>query len=559
MSTTPNPTTLRLERALPWLCGLSLALPVLVAHYPPMDDLPLHEASVGLLRHWGDAHFAPPSVYFLNLGHSNQLFSVLDYLLSWVFPIRWASKIVVAASIVALPVAAARFADHVGAPRWTALLVAPVGLGWLFFWGLVQNILGLAVVLALLPAMDRFAAKPTPRGALTMCGAMILFHFAHQAMQLVALLAIVVCTVGSPIGGLRGAALRLAPVAVCAAIVGGDTVWAWRFAGPVQRGTLPTRWASVPYKLEEASGVLFGGHEPLIRHLIMVLVAAPVVLFALERVRLRAGEERSLAERAREWRFELLVLVLFGLYLAAPLTLKSTTLVYQRFLPPAWAILAVSAASHTARVAAVLPRALCVTAPLASLLTSWPIFVDAHHVYSDLEVLLPKIEPGSAIVSLNVGPQAPDRLWNPMVAEGHVVAVRGGRSIVDYTMSPVSPVSQRPSKVWAEPLKRLEGYPWRFRPGWDLTRYRYLLLYTPSPRRAAGIVLALTSTATLIGSQGDWYLFESRLPLVPIDADDAPLPAERPPTLRALTHEILKEAHDSSEPESPGPAGEELR
>jgi hypothetical protein len=206
-----------------------------------------------------------------------------------------------------------------------------------------------------------------------------------------------------------------------------------------------------------------------------------------------------------------------------------------------------------------LPRALCLTAPLASLLTSWPVFVDAHRVYSDLDVLLPQIEPGSALLALNVGPSPPARLWNPMVAEGHVVAVKGGRSGIDYTQSPVSPVSQRPNKIWAEPLTRMEGRPWRFRPGWDFTRYRYLLLYTSNPERAAAIVLAMRDSATLTGSRGDWYLFESRLPLVPIDADDAPLPAERPPTLRTLTREIVREARDIGESEPSGASGEELR
>jgi hypothetical protein len=557
MSTTPNGPLARLERIVPWLGGLALALPVLIVRYPPMADLPLHEASVGLLRHWGDPHFAPPSIYFVNLGQSNQLFSILVYLFSWVVPIGWASKIVVAATVVALPVAATHFADHVGAPRWTALLVAPINLGWLFFWGLIQNMIGLVALIALMPAIDRFAAKPAPRSALALCGAMILFHFAHQAMQLVALLALVVCTVGSPIGGLRGAALRLVPAAFCAVIVAAAMASTWRFAGRLHYDTPLYRWAPLLYKVEEMPGVLFAGYETYVRDLMMLLVSLPVVLFFVERLRLRAGAARTWAERAREWRFELLALILFVLYLAAPLSMKSTTLVYHRFLPPAWAIFAVSAASHTARVARLLPRALCATAPLASLLTSWPVFVDADQMYSDLDVLLPKIEPGSAVIALSVGPDTGVRLWNPMVAEGHVVAVKGGRSLIDYTDSPNSPVSQRPTKIWAEPLRRMEGRPFRFRPAWDFTRYRYLLLTTPKPSRAAGLTLAMRNEATLIGAQGDWYLFESKLPLVPIDADDAPLPTPRPPTLRALAHDVLSQARDVIESESGGATGEE--
>src|SRR5579863_5750307 len=94
----------RAAQLAPWIGGAVLALPVLIARYPPMSDLPLHEASVGLLRHWGDPHFAPPTLYFLNLGHANQLFSILCFALSLVMPIAWASKVVVASAILGLPV-----------------------------------------------------------------------------------------------------------------------------------------------------------------------------------------------------------------------------------------------------------------------------------------------------------------------------------------------------------------------------------------------------------------------------------------------------------------------
>src|SRR5580692_10346362 len=206
----------RAERWAPWIAGALFALPVLIAKYPPMDDLPLHEAAVGLLRHWSDPQFAPRSLYYVNLGHSNQLFSFVLLALSFLMPIGVASKLIVATSVFLLPVAAARFADHVDAPRWTVLLAAPVVcLGWLFFWGLIQNIIGLVILLALLPAIDRFASQPTGRGAAWMCAAMLLLHFAHQAMQLVALAALVIFSVGTDAAGVsraRRIGLRAIPV-----------------------------------------------------------------------------------------------------------------------------------------------------------------------------------------------------------------------------------------------------------------------------------------------------------------------------------------------------------
>src|SRR5271170_5065243 len=163
-------TMRRAEEWAPGVVGAMLALPVLIARFPPMDDLPLHEASIGILRHWGDGRFSPPSLYMLNLGHANQLFSLMVLGLSYAMPIVWASKVVVAALIFALPLAAAHFAKYVGSSPWTALLVAPLGLGWLFFWGLVQNLLGIIVLFWTLPTIDRFAARPTARGAASMCG-----------------------------------------------------------------------------------------------------------------------------------------------------------------------------------------------------------------------------------------------------------------------------------------------------------------------------------------------------------------------------------------------------
>ena len=50
--------------------------------------------------------------------------------------------------------------------------------------------------------------------------------------------------------------------------------------------------------------------------------------------------------------------------------------------------------------------------------------------------------------------------------------------------------------------------------------------------------MALQKEARFVASEGDWYLFESRLPLVPIDADDAPLPVPHPPTLRKELREV---------------------
>jgi hypothetical protein len=530
----------RCSRHVPLVAGLIMALPVLIARYPPMADLPLHEACVGLLRHWGDTRFAPPTLYFINFGHSNQLFSLLVLALAYVFPIAWATKIVVAASVCALPLAAQRFATHVGAPRWTALLVAPLGFGWLFFWGLIQNIIGIVTVLALLPAIDTFATRPTRRGAVAICVAMLLLHFAHEAMQLVACAALVICSIGSSARP-RLVLLRAIPVAFCGTVVYVAHRYAWQFAGARHRATSLFIYYPLDRKLFSVPGVLFGGFEPYVRNLMMLLACVPVVLFLADRARRPRPISASIFQRLHIWRFELLALALVVLYFAAPANIKSTTLVHHRFLPPAWAILSVSLAAGLRHGIRPLRVMLCAAMPLASLLIVWPTFADSHRMYSDLDALLPNMERGSAVMSINFGPDPPHRLWSPVVATGYVVAEHGGRSIHDYTQSPVSIVAQRPEKQWLEPLARLEGRLGDIRPAWDFTRFRYLLLATTKPSIALSVSMAMKDDARLAASKGDWYLFESKLPLAPIDADDAPLPQPHPKTLRFRMKQLAQE------------------
>jgi hypothetical protein len=544
----------RVEWLAPWVAGVLLALPTLIARFPPMADLPLHEVSVALLRHWGDAKFAPPTLYFVNLGHSNQLFSLVDYALSWALPIAWATKVTVAAALVALPVAAARFADHVRAPRWSALLVAPVGLGWLFFWGLIQNIVGLAALLAVLPTIDRFAAAPTGRGALRVCAAMILLHFAHQAMQLIGCAAILYASLGTRLTW-QSTRLRAGPLAFGLAVMVGAYRYAWHFAGPVHQSYAPYTWHDLPHKIGAISGVLFGGFEPVIRNVVLVLAVVPVAFAVVERLRLPRSE--GFAGRLHAWRFELLALTLFVVYLAAPSSVKSTTLLYHRFLPPAWAIFAVAVGAGTRGRWRLVPRAACAVLPVASLLIAWPTFVDSHRIYTALDDVMTHMAPGSAVACTPTSENPPYRLWSPVVAMGYVVAEHGGRGLFDYTQSPISIVSQRIEKQWPLLVERTTNSLDLLIPSWDLRRFRYLLVLAPEPARAIMATVALRSDATLVATSGDWCLFESKHPQEPIDEDEQPLPNPIPLTLRELMQQAAKDLRGAQHRGDPLPVPDE--
>jgi hypothetical protein len=248
-----------------------------------------------------------------------------------------------------------------------------------------------------------------------------------------------------------------------------------------------------------------------------------------------------LSRRIHAWRFELLALALFAAYLAGPAAWKSTTLVYHRFLPPAWAIVAVCMGAGTTRALSLGRCAMCSALPIGSLLIAWPTFVDSNTVYSDLDAIVDRIAPGSAVLVIKIGNDPPHRLWSPSVAMGHIVALRGGRTIFDYTQSPVSPVVQRPEKQWVEETDRLDGRPLELRPAWDFHRFRYLAVVSTTQGIGEVVEMALRGDARLVAGKGEWSLFESTWPVVPIDSDEVPLAMPPPPTLRKKLKDVARE------------------
>jgi hypothetical protein len=151
------------QHGLPWLlvAGVLLAVPVVIVPWPPSTDFSLHAGMVALLARRGDPTFAPPGLYELALGHTNQLFYLLAWPLALMTQAEVACRLVLAAIVAGTIVAAGHLATHLGRTRWAALAVAPAALGWSFYWGFAPQMLGLALWMAALPLLDRDARSGT--------------------------------------------------------------------------------------------------------------------------------------------------------------------------------------------------------------------------------------------------------------------------------------------------------------------------------------------------------------------------------------------------------------
>ena len=512
-----------------WGAGVLLAAPVVALRYPPMGDLPLHESLVSLVRHFGDPHLVPPGVYALSFGPPNQLFHVLACLLSLALPTDLACKLVVAAAIVATPVCALRLARHLETTPWAALLVAPLALGFAFRWGLVGNVLALPLVLASLPPLDRFARAPTPARAAASVGIVLLAYAAHESALLALALAALLLGGAASRAGARDArttALRLVPAATAAGLAAFYAAWGEHLKAPSILAVPNAYGAGPAVRLLDVPGVFFGPVDSEIRYAAFALYAVAFAAFLLA----RRKESRGMQVRF------LVVGAAWGvLYLIMPLAFGGSTLLYQRFLPPALAVLFVAGAPRADAALRPLVPLLATTVPLSALLVALPAFGAADRDFRDLDAIIAQVAPCSAVAQLDLTPRAPSHVAPVPGAAARVLAVRGGRLLFSFTDAPTSPVTVPTAHQWNEPVLRMVRDPTEFRPGYDFRRFRYALVRLGSEYAALAPIIAtvMAPEGNFVAQSGDWLLFESALPVDPLDVPDAPLPVPAPESLRA--------------------------
>src|SRR5262249_23489266 len=106
----------------------------------------------------------------------------------------------------------------------------------------------------------------------------------------------------------------------------------------------PTVFVPVLQRFIDLPGLLFGSHEPWERNLLFAAALASMALFGLERWRRSRelpAEPRSVRETLLHVRYEIIIGVLFALFVVSPLAANGATLIFHRFLTPMFALLAI--------------------------------------------------------------------------------------------------------------------------------------------------------------------------------------------------------------------------
>jgi hypothetical protein len=524
------------------LTGAALAAPILALRYPPMGDLPFHESLVAILRHFHDESFVAPGLYVHNFGPPNQLFHLFAWALALAMPTDTACKIVIAAAVVSTPLGALRLARHFDRSEWSALLAAPLALGFAFRWGLVGNVVALPALLFVVPMLDRTAARGSRALAAASMLCMAVLYGAHESALVVGVLASTIFgavhltkrvqdrSVSKGVAGFlrlftKEDLGRLAPIAFGLSLAAWYAVRSVSLKAPSILAVPDTRGPNVLARLAEAPRVLFGPLDaPVLAAAFSLYVAALACLgvarlgHSRDNAKVVASDSAVRIVWLEEYRLALLAGACGIAFLAVPLAYAGSTLLYQRFLPMGCAFFAVALAPWARAVVRPIVPLLGVASALAAVLVCLPWFGEADRRFRELDAMLPLIDKNSAVAALDLTPHPPGMVAPIPGAAARVLAERGGRLLFSFTDAPTAPVIMAKDRQWNEPVLRLTYDPLSFSPSHDLRLFRYVLVrLAPDAKRLAPLVIAaMAPEARLVADSGEWQLFESTLDVVPI-------------------------------------------
>jgi hypothetical protein len=494
------------------IMGVAVAMPIVLLGYPPMTDFPSHEAIVAILRHRHEAAYTP-ELYQANWGHPNQLFYLIAWLLSYPLGASMACKVVVAASIAALFHFASRLAVHLGRNRSAAYLVAPVAFGWPFFWGTVTFLLGMAALLATVPTFDRFSRKPTPRGLCAVFGAVVLLYSTHEVVMFLSIGIVGLFTMRRYETWTERAMAWL-PAFFAVVLAAIQAVLQRPLITPSASKYMRPIFVPLKDKLLTIPLVVVGQTDVVLRTGLFFVVAGALACFAIARLR---ADPRATSHTFRTWvdvhRFELLALSCFVLYGVFPYSLNSATFLHYRFLVLAWCLAVPLAGPLLAEGTP--PRVLRLAAaavPVAIVALVLPHFGKSTRLRRELELVVPHIDPGSSVANITMSLYGdPTTLYQEPMMSNCVVSERGGRELISFLDSPISPVYIKREYQWNDVRARNDQHTWLFRPGEDLKHFEYVLVQSPNAEIVDALPSALAPEAELVMESGEWHLYRSRI------------------------------------------------
>jgi hypothetical protein len=160
--------------------GVALVIGALfVTRLLPCVDYPQHLALSDIARRLQDPLAPERAEYETNFFTYNGLFHLLAAWLSFVVPIEWAGRLIVAASLLALAGAVIALVRILRRPPSHAALFTPILFSFALGWGFVNYVLATAIAAWALVLVARASVKPSAAAAAAIAVLGIACAFAH--------------------------------------------------------------------------------------------------------------------------------------------------------------------------------------------------------------------------------------------------------------------------------------------------------------------------------------------------------------------------------------------
>ncbi len=466
--------------------------PLWFGRYLPMVDLPQHAGQVTAVRELlaGNPQFS--AVFDINWFTPYLLGYLLLYLLAAALPISIATKVLVCASMISMPLLTGLLLREVGADtRWRWLAI-PGCYSVAFYWGFISYMVAVPIALLLLIYTVRFDRKPTPlRGALLAMLALFLF-FCHVIALAFAGLAAASFIAGRHYRDMRALALRWIPLAAPLPLIAAWLVLTYNTEGSVQNA--PVVYGSALNRL-----VALLTQPSGIEHLSVfgtVVTAAIAVLPPLTGARLSSDAARWLP-------------FLVGLltFLVVPSFAFNTAFLYERlgvFLVPLWLMVwdAPSSGSHRFEFLGMV------------IITAWIVLNTARFASFARETqafdrIMAAMEPGQYAAMLIVDNRSP-LFATPVYLHFPAWYQATKNGIVDFNFADFHPQVVRYRQDRGPRVHEQLGWaPWRFQ--WDRdggSTYRYFVVKSDVDF-APLLFKEKEGSVALVARNEWWWLYEN--------------------------------------------------
>lgn len=173
------------------LASLLCCVPVFLAQFPPMVDLPQHAAQIALWMNLGDSGFPFTSEFRVNLFTPYLLGYSLIAAITPALGILTACKVIIGLALAAFAHSTRFLLQRTGADPYWSWLIFPVLYGFAYQWGFLNFLIAAPVGLYFLGFVWRSNGNRTPGSSLLVASLLYLLFFSHALiLALVCLIAL---------------------------------------------------------------------------------------------------------------------------------------------------------------------------------------------------------------------------------------------------------------------------------------------------------------------------------------------------------------------------------